>query len=184
MPANLSEWIYRRSKVDDRAARGPVVAEVGQGPLDAVDTLPDGHLRQADEDRLGQPGGGVHFHLDGDRVDADQSKGVELGEHAGRISAARAAISQGRTQPGIVTTPNGSLKSCRGCGTALCSPTPTLTRTLTRTLTPLPPSLRAGLFLKSRSRSKSRTQNKRIEQARGSLRSGLGKKRDDLKRGR
>ena len=68
-------------QVDDGAAGVAVVAEVGQGALDAVDALLDGHFRQADQDRLGQPGRGIHFHLDGHGVDADQGEGVQLGEH-------------------------------------------------------------------------------------------------------
>jgi hypothetical protein len=57
------------------------VAEVGQGALDAVDALLDGRLRQADEDRLGQAGRDIDFHLDGKGFDADQGEGVQLGEH-------------------------------------------------------------------------------------------------------
>ena len=43
-----------RGEVDDRAAGRPGVAEVGEGPLDAVDALADGQLGQADEDGLGR----------------------------------------------------------------------------------------------------------------------------------
>ena len=78
-PASLRQ--VGRGQVDDRAARVAVVAEVDQGALDAMDALLDRHLGQADEDGLGQAGGGVDFHLDGDGVDADQGEGVQLGEH-------------------------------------------------------------------------------------------------------
>jgi hypothetical protein len=57
------------------------VAEIGQGALDAMHALPDGHLRQADQDGLGQSGGNIDFGFDGDGVDADQGEGVQLGEH-------------------------------------------------------------------------------------------------------
>ena len=74
-----------RGQVDDGAAGVAAVAEVGQGPLDAVDALLDRHLRQADEDRLGQAGRGIDLDLDGHGVDADEGEGVELGEHARAI---------------------------------------------------------------------------------------------------
>src|SRR5262249_37291829 len=60
---------------------GPLVAEVGQRALDAVDALADRHLGQADENGLGQAGRNVHLDFDGDRVDTKQSEGIELGQH-------------------------------------------------------------------------------------------------------
>jgi hypothetical protein len=59
----------------------PVVAEVDQGALDAVDALAHGHFRQTDQHRLGQPGRHVHLGFDRSGVDADQGKRVQLGEH-------------------------------------------------------------------------------------------------------
>ena len=71
-----------RGQVDDGAAVAGVVAEVAQGPLDPVDALPDGRLRQADQHRLGQAGERiVDLHLDRHGVDPDQGECVQLGEH-------------------------------------------------------------------------------------------------------
>ena len=74
-----------RGEVDDGAAGVAGVAEIGQGTLDAMDALLDRHLRQADEDRLGQAGRGIHLDLDRHGVDADEGEGVEFGEHARAI---------------------------------------------------------------------------------------------------
>ena len=49
-----------------------------------MDALAHGHFGEADEDRLGQAGGDVNLGLDGNAVDADQGKGVQLGEHEGQ----------------------------------------------------------------------------------------------------
>ena len=46
-----------------------------------MDAFLDRHLRQADQDHLGHPAGGVHFHLDRHGVDSDQRECLELGEH-------------------------------------------------------------------------------------------------------
>src|SRR5439155_22505130 len=68
-------------KVDDQPARVPLVAEVRQGTLDAVDALLDRQLRQADQEDLRQPRAGIDLGLHGYGLDAQQREGVELGEH-------------------------------------------------------------------------------------------------------
>ena len=77
-----------RGQVDDGAAVMAGIAEVGQGPLDAVNALLDGHFRQADQNRFREPDGDVDLHLNGNRFDTDQGKGIQLGEHAA-ISTSR-----------------------------------------------------------------------------------------------
>jgi hypothetical protein len=52
-----------------------------------VDALADGGLRQADEDRLRQPGGHVDLHLDGGG-DADQAKVFNLASIGGPLRVA------------------------------------------------------------------------------------------------
>jgi hypothetical protein len=70
-----------RRQVDDGEAVVALVAEDDQRPLDAVDALADGGFREADEDGLGQPDGGVRLGDDRDGVDADERERVQLGQH-------------------------------------------------------------------------------------------------------
>ena len=70
-----------RCKVDDDAARGPRIAEIGEGPFDAVDALADGQLGHADEDDLGHARRGIDLGLDRGGVDPLQGEGPEFGEH-------------------------------------------------------------------------------------------------------
>jgi len=78
-----------RSQVDHRSAGTPAVAAVHQGPLDAVDALAHGCLRQADQHGLGQTGGDIPFRLDGSGFDSYQGKSVELGRHGSTASGIR-----------------------------------------------------------------------------------------------
>lgn len=58
-------------------------AAVDHRTFDAMRALLDRLLRQADEERFWQRAGrDVDFHFDRKRVDAEERKGVELGEHA------------------------------------------------------------------------------------------------------
>lgn len=71
-----------RGQVDDGPAGRAGVPEVGQGPLDPVDALPDGQLREPDQDGLGdRRGDRVDLDLDRDGVDPGQGEGVQLGQH-------------------------------------------------------------------------------------------------------
>src|SRR6266540_2342447 len=67
--------------MDDGAAGVALVAEIGEGALDAVDRLLDRHFRQADEDRLGQSRRDVNLRLDGNGVDTNERVRVQLREH-------------------------------------------------------------------------------------------------------
>jgi hypothetical protein len=72
----------RGREVDDGAAVREPVAQIHERALDAVDALPNGHLREPDEDRLGHLGRGrVDLDIDRNRVDAEQGERAELGEH-------------------------------------------------------------------------------------------------------
>ena len=74
-----------RGQVDDDATGRPIEAEIGEGPLDAVDAFLHGGFGEADENRLGHAGGRIDFDLDRHGVDADEREGTDLGEHgAGR----------------------------------------------------------------------------------------------------
>src|SRR5262245_51100263 len=46
-----------------------------------MNALLDGPFGQAHQDDFRQARGGIDFHLDRQRVDPDESKGVQLGEH-------------------------------------------------------------------------------------------------------
>ena len=59
----------------------PFVAEIDQGPFDAMNALAHGRLGQPDQDGLGQPRRDIDLHLDRHGVDSDQGKGSQLGEH-------------------------------------------------------------------------------------------------------
>jgi hypothetical protein len=63
----------------------PIVAQVRQCPLDAIDALTHRRFRQADKDRLGQADRGIDLDLNGNPLDTDQGERVELGEHAGGL---------------------------------------------------------------------------------------------------
>ena len=75
-----------RGQVNDGASGGPIVAEIGERPLDAMRALLHRLLRQADQHGLGQTVGAIDFRFDGQRIDAHEGEGVELGEHATNFS--------------------------------------------------------------------------------------------------
>src|SRR6266545_3876336 len=79
-PTRVFSEVCRR-EVDHGAAGVAVVAEVDEGTLDTMDTLLDGHLGQAHQDDFREARGGIDFHLDRQRIDPDESEGVQLGEH-------------------------------------------------------------------------------------------------------
>ena len=65
-----------RGEVDGDAAVGPLEAQILQGRMNAVATLPDGRVRQADDGKRGQPAGNIGFHRNGKAAQPVQAKAV------------------------------------------------------------------------------------------------------------
>ena len=71
-----------RSEIDHYAILRPLIAAIHQRPFDAVYTLFNGRLGEADEDGLRERGvRDVDLDFDRKRVNAQQREGLQLGEH-------------------------------------------------------------------------------------------------------
>lgn len=76
----------RGGQVDDGSTDGPLVAEVRHGSLDAMDALAHCQFRRSDQDGLGKPGRGIDLDFHRNGVDAQERKGVQLGEHEEKLT--------------------------------------------------------------------------------------------------
>ena len=75
-----------RGKVDDHAVLRTLEAGVDYRPFDAVRAFLYGRLGQADQDGLRQSGGrDIDFHLDRQRVDAQQRECLQFSKHGGIV---------------------------------------------------------------------------------------------------
>ena len=82
-----------RGQIDHDAILRPHEAAVDHRPLDAMRALLHRLLGQADEHRLRQRAGrDIDLDFDRQGVDAQQRKGVQLGEHGGQCNTVQAAI--------------------------------------------------------------------------------------------